>query len=144
MITVNEKKVGTILNKIIAHELSGVNRYAHYTMVVSGLERLSLVNYFKGHATESLDHALKAGELLTGLNGHPTLNIENTMESNKHDLVSILNESIAHETEASKLYRKLLEAVQGHSVYLEDYARDMIGQEELHVLDMRKLLRKAG
>ncbi|AUR50859.1 MAG: bacterioferritin [Neisseriales bacterium] len=142
MLDINEKKVCAILDKIIAHELAGVSRYTHYSLMVYGLERLSLVGYFKGHATESLDHALKAGELMTGLGGHPTLETESIKESNKHDLQTIIKESIEHETKAAKLYHELLDEVKDKSVYLEDYARGMIGSEEQHVLDMRKIVKK--
>jgi len=31
--------------------------------------------------------------------------------------------------------------VTGKSVYLEEYARNMIGTEELHTLDLKKMLR---
>ena len=141
MLNINEKKVCAILDKIIAHELSGVIRYTHYSLMVQGLERLSLVGYFKTHATESLDHALQAGELMTGLGGHPTLKSDFIKESNKHDLQNIIKESIDHETQAASFYHALLKEVNGKSVYLEDYARNMIGAEEQHVLEMRKIVK---
>jgi bacterioferritin len=143
MLNINEQQVCAILDKIIAHELAGVNRYTHYALTVYGLERLSLVGYFKNHATESLDHALKAGELMTGLNGHPSLHIPDIKETHKHDLANIIAESIEHETQAARLYHELLEAVKDKSVYLEDYARSMIGSEEQHVLEMRKIVKKS-
>ena len=40
------------------------------------------------------------------------------------------------------MYYKLLEAVQDQSVYLEEFARSMIGQEELHVLEVEKMLKE--
>ncbi len=141
MLDVNEQKVCDILDKIIAHELTGVSRYTHYALMVSGLARFSLVSYFKTHATESLDHAIKAGELMTGLNGHPSMRTIEIKESHQHDLKTILAESIEHETKAAGLYHELLTEVQNKSVYLEEYARTMIGSEEEHVLDMRKVAR---
>ena len=89
MINIDEKKACDILDKIIAHELAGVNRYTHYGLMVSGLARFSLVSFFKGQANESLDHAFMAGELMTGLNGHPSLVIGEILESHKHDLARI-------------------------------------------------------
>jgi bacterioferritin len=35
----------------------------------------------------------------------------------------------------------LLALVEGQSIYLEEYARTQIGSEELHVIEMNKLLR---
>lgn len=141
MLNIDEKKVCAILDKIIAHELAGVSRYTHYALMVSGLARFSLVGYFKTHASESLDHAFKAGELMTGLNGHPSMATTEIKESHKHDLASIIAESIEHETKAAALYHELLSEVKDKSVYLEEYARGMIGSEEQHVLDMRKVAR---
>lgn len=141
MLNVNEKKVCEVLDKIIAHELAGVIRYTHYAVMVSGLARFSLVSYFKTHANESLDHAFKAGELMTGLNGHPSLKPTEINESHDHDLKAILAESIEHETKAANMYHELLNEVKDKSVYLEEYARTMIGSEEEHVLDMRKVAR---
>jgi bacterioferritin len=109
--------------------------------MVSGLARFSWVSYFKTHAAESLDHAFKAGELMTGLGGHPSLKPTEIKESHNHDMPSILAESIEHETKAANLYHDLLNEVTGKSVYLEEYARTMIGSEEEHVLDMRKVAR---
>ena len=57
------------------------------------------------------------------------------------DIDKILEESIGHERAALRLYRKLLETVKDQSVYLEEYARTQIGAEEMHLLEMNKMLR---
>ena len=54
----------------------------------------------------------------------------------------ILNETLEHEKEAIAMYYKLLELVKDDSVYLEEFARSMIGQEELHVLEVEKMLKE--
>jgi len=38
----------------------------------------------------------------------------------------------------------LLKIAEGHSVLLEEYARDMIVQEELHLDEVNKMLRRPG
>ena len=130
-----------VLNGIMRTELSGVVRYTHYSLVITGPNRLPLVDFMKMQAAESLLHAQQAGELLTGLGGHPDQGIESIVESHDHTIENILRESIAHERRALKLYRDLLELSAGHSVYIEEYARGQIGAEELHVMEMNKLLR---
>ena len=37
--------------------------------------------------------------------------------------------------------RELLDLIGNQSVYLEEYARGMIGQEELHALEVEKMLK---
>ncbi|MFT5733522.1 MAG: bacterioferritin [Planctomycetota bacterium] len=138
---IDTKDINPVLNEIIRAELSGVVRYTHYSLVITGPNRLPLVEFMRAQATESLDHAQQAGEILTGLGGHPDQGIAPIEESHDHSIECILRESIAHERRALDLYRNLMELCQDHSIYLEEYARGMIGQEELHVIEMNKLLR---
>jgi bacterioferritin len=86
-------------------------------------------------------HAQQAGEILTGLGGHPEQGIAVIEESHDHSIETILTESVAHERRALDLYRQLLAATETQSIYLEEYARGQIGAEELHVIEMNKLLR---
>ena len=137
----DKKNIIQILSKIFDLELSGVIRYTHYSLMIFGPNRLPLIDFFKSQASESLLHANLAGEHITGLGGHPPLNIQDIKESFKHDIDEILKETLDHEKEAISVYYELLELVQDKSVYLEEYARSMIGQEELHVLEVEKMLK---
>ena len=135
-------RVVAVLNEILKAELSGVVRYTHYSLVITGPNRLPLVTFMQAQASESLVHAQQAGEILTGLGGHPDQGIAPIEESHDHDIDKILQESIAHERATLRLYRKLLESVgDDQSIYLEEYARTQIGAEEMHLLEMNKLLR---
>jgi bacterioferritin len=122
-------------------ELAGVVRYTHYALMVTGPNRIPIVDFFKAQANESLLHAQQVGEILTGLEGHPSLNIAPMEETYKHTVKDILAESLSHETKALKLYKELLDTVQDASVYLEEFARTMIGTEELHTIEIKKMLR---
>jgi bacterioferritin len=129
------------LNKIMEYELSGVVRYTHYALMITGRDRLSLAEFFKEQANESLLHAQEAGEIVTGLEGHPSLNISIIEESNKHSTVDLLNESSNHEKEAVALYKLLLDIVKDESIYIEEYARGMIKAEEMHAIEVTKMLK---
>tara|TARA_B100000902_G_scaffold182114_1_gene174942 strand:- start:1135 stop:1590 length:456 start_codon:yes stop_codon:yes gene_type:complete len=137
----NKKNVINKLTEIFDLELSGVIRYTHYALMIFGPNRLPLIDFFKAQATESLAHANIAGEHITGLGGHPPLNLKNIKETFKHDISEILQESLDHERKAVGHYYSLLDMVSDRSVYLEEYARGMIGQEELHVLEVEKMLK---
>ena len=130
------------LTEIFDLELSGVIRYTHYALMIFGPNRLPLIDFFKEQATESLAHANLAGEHITGLGGHPPLNIKEIKETFKHDISEILKETLAHEKKAIETYYELLGIIDGQSVYLEEYARSMIGQEELHALEVGKMLKE--
>lgn len=137
-------KVIALLNRIMEYELAGVVRYTHYSLMVFGYNRLPLISWLRGQADESLAHAHKAGELITHIGGHPSLEIGPLLETHKHDIGDILRESLAHEAAALQLYRDLFKEVEGVSVMLEEYARNMIYTEELHQGDVDKMLRKPG
>ena len=137
----NSLKVTDILNKIMEYELAGVVRYTHYSLMITGPHRLPIVEFLKEQANESLLHAQQAGELLTGLDGHPSQKIAEIVETNNHSINDILQESLAHELNALSLYKELLNEVEGSSVYLEEYARGLIGQEEQHQLELKKMLK---
>jgi bacterioferritin len=133
-----------ILNKIMEHELAGVVRYTHYSLMIYGYNRIPIVSWLKSNADESLAHAYKAGELVTLLGGHPSLKIGTLLETEKHDVGDILQESLEHEKAAVCAYYELLKVSEGKSVLLEEYAREMIVGEELHLDEVNKMLRKSG
>ena len=123
------KKTCQILDNIMKYELAGVVRYTHSSMMVSGPYRIPIVEFLQAQANESLVHAQEAGELLSGLEGHPSQKIAEIEETHQHSIKDILQESLDHELHALGLYNDLLDEVEGKSVFIEEYARYKIGQE---------------
>lgn len=140
------------LNHILELELAGTVKYTHYSLMVYGYNRIPIVSWLKENATESLGHAHKAGELVTLLGGHPSLKIGALLETERHDIGDILRESLEHETLALAAYYDLLKISTAthpytsgvQSVLLEEYAREMITTEEMHLDEVNKMLRKPG
>ena len=134
-------KACAILNEIMEYELAGVVRYTHSAMMVSGPYRIPIVEFLQAQANESLLHAQEAGELLSGLEGHPSQKIAEIEETHQHSIKDILQESLDHELHALSLYNELLKEVEGKSVFLEEFARTKIGEEEQHSLELKKMLK---
>jgi bacterioferritin len=83
--------------------------------------------------------------MVTLLGGHPSLKIGSLLETEKHDIGDILRESLEHEQTALDAYYDLLKLAEaGKMVLLEEYAREMIVAEELHLDEVNKMLRKPG
>ena len=141
---IDSKLVCNILNEIMEYELAGVVRYTHSAMMVSGPYRLPIVTFLKEQAAESLMHAQQAGELIVGLDGHPSQRIAKIDETHRHSIKDILEESLGHELHALSLYKKLLGNVADRSIYLEEYARGLIGEEEQHSLELKAMLKDFG
>jgi bacterioferritin len=139
-----DKKLIDMLNTILEHELAGVVRYTHYSLMIFGHNRIPIVSWLRSQATESLDHATQAGEHITTLGGHPSLKISSLLETHKHSIDDILREGLAHETTQLENYKSLLKMTEGKIIFLEEYARTMIVEEEAHIAEVEKMLRKPG
>jgi len=140
----NTERVCELLNEIIELEMAGVVRYAHSSLMITGPNRIPIVAFLQEQANESLQHALIAGEYITGFDGHPSQKIAHIDESHDHSVVQILQESLDHEMAAVEKYKELLEEVEDASIMLEEYARGQIGMEEQHALEIRKMLKDYG
>ncbi len=141
---IDMKAVVGVLNKILALELAGVVRYTHYSLMIYGYNRIPIVSWLRTEANTAIQHAQSAGEMITSLGEHPTLGIGPLLETHNHDIGAILKESMEIEREALKRYKELLDLVKDRSVTLEEYARKMIYEEELHEAEVDKMLRKPG
>jgi bacterioferritin len=133
-----------LLNEILETELAGVVRYTHYALMVFGYSRIPIVSWLRAEATTSLMHANEAGELVTHFGEHPSLRIGALLETHKHGINDILLEALEAEKAGLTLYKKLLDLVRDRSVLLEEYARKMIAEEEQHLGEVNKMLRKPG
>jgi len=133
-----------LLNQIMEAELAGVVRYTHYSLMVFGHNRIPIVSWLRSEANVCLAHANEAGELVTHLGAHPSLKIGGLLETEKHGISDILLESLEAEKAGLAFYNQLHDVVRGKSVLLEDYARRMISEEELHIGEVNKMLRKPG
>ena len=140
----DKKAIVALLNEILETELAGVVRYTHYSLMVFGHSRIPIVSWLRGEATTCLEHANEAGEMVTHLGEHPSLKIGRLLETEKHSINDILLESLEAEKQGLALYKQLLEAVRDRSIFLEEYARKMIAEEEMHLGEVNKMLRKPG
>src|SRR6185369_1449579 len=140
----DKSAVVALLNEILETELAGVVRYTHYSLMVFGHSRIPIVSWLRGEASACLAHANEAGEMVTHLGEHPSLRIGALLETQKHGISDILAESLEAEKAGLVLYQKLLDLVRDRSVFFEEYARKMIAEEEMHLGEVNKMLRKPG
>jgi bacterioferritin len=144
MADIDKGEVVAVLNRILEYELAGVVRYTHYSFLVFGFGRIPIRSWLREQADESLLHAQQAGEWITTLGAYPSLAIGPLLDSHTFDISSILRESLQAENLALGAYRELLRLVEGSSIALEEYARQMIHVEEMHAGEVDKMLRRPG
>ncbi len=128
------------LDKILEAELSGVVRYLHYSFMIFGPNRIPITKWFRDHATEGMTHAVKIGEKITALGGHPSLKVKPVPETNKHNILEILTESLEFERDTLQQYYDLLEHV-GRDIPLEEMIRVLITEETEHIEEVEKMIR---
>ena len=58
--------------------------------MISGPYRIPIVEFMNAQAVESLQHAQQAGEIITGLDGHPDQGIAHIEETHQHDALPFL------------------------------------------------------
>jgi bacterioferritin len=138
------KTIVDVLNEILEEELAGVVRYTHYSFLVFGHTRIPIVSWLREQAAESLLHAQQAGEWITSLGSYPSLRIGPLLDSHTFDVDTIMRESLQAEAKTLALYVRLKGLVEGRSVPLEEYARQMIYAEEIHAAEVDKMLRRPG
>jgi bacterioferritin len=137
----NKKAVIAQLNRILALELEGANRFMHHSFMVFGLSRQPIVTYLRAQSAESMTHAALIGEKIVSLGGHPTVRVEANWEPEGHSLREMLDVNLKAEKKALGEYQKLLKLIPRGEVALEEMARDMIRQEQEHLEELEKYLR---
>jgi bacterioferritin len=135
----NRELVIEKLNKALENEYAGVVRYSHYSLMIFGFNRIPIVGWFRAQSAESLAHAEAIGEKITGLGGHPSLQVGQLLETHKHAVSEILQESLEHERAQIAILNEALVLVNG-DIYLEEFIRTMIMDETEHVNEIIKML----
>ncbi len=138
----SKSEILTQLDKILEAELSGVVRYLHYSFMIFGPNRIPITGWFRNHANEGIAHAILIGEKITALGGHPSLKVRPVPETNNHNVMEILKESLEFEHDALKLYHELLKMVEG-DVALDEMVRGLILEETTHIEEVEKMIRSS-
>jgi bacterioferritin len=131
------------LDQILEAELSGVVRYLHYSFMIFGPNRIPITKWFRDQATEGFDHAVAVGEKITALGGHASVKVKPVPETNQHNVLAMLKESLEYERESLKLYYDLLPLVQ-EDVAFDELIRGLIRSETNHVEEVEKMIRTSA
>ena len=140
----DQDQVVKTLNEIVELELAGAVRYTQYSLMVFGHARIPIIGWMREQAAESLTHAALAGEEVTSLGQAVSLGIGELVGSHHSTVDEMMQEMLIHEKRGVHLYEALLGLVEGRHVSLEEYAREMIRNEQLHIGEIDKMLRRRG
>jgi bacterioferritin len=141
---IDRDDVVKVLNEIVETELAGAVRYTQYSLMVFGHGRIPITAWMRDQANEALVHATAAGEEVTSLGAKVSLGIGELVGTHHATVDEMMHEMLIHERRGIALYEQLLAAVEGRDVSLEEYAREMIRGEHLHLAEIEKMARKRG
>lgn len=133
------KEIIDKLNEILEWEVSGVPRYLHYSLMITGPNRIPIVAWFRDQAMEAFQHAAIIGEKITALGGHPSIKVKEPPETNKHGVLEILQESLEFEKAGFRMYREILPLCES-DIALEELIRQFIREEQEHIDEVLKML----
>jgi bacterioferritin len=112
--------------------------------MVFGHARIPIISWMRQQAAESLIHATLAGEEVTTLGGRVSLEIGELVGTHHDALDEMMQEMVIHEERGIALYQQLLALVEDRHVSLEEFARELLRNEALHVSEIEKMLRRRG
>jgi bacterioferritin len=136
----DKEKVLAALNLDLEHEMTSIVRYLHHSFIVSGPIRAPLVTMFRKMAVDSMQHAIKLGEKITALGGHPSVKIQEIYEPGEQSIVDMLKENLESEKHHLSLYEKQLELVKDNTP-LRLMLEQVVVEESTHVEELEMYLR---
>jgi bacterioferritin len=142
----DKAKVLKALNLDLEHEMSAMIRYLHHSFIVSGPMRGPLVGMFRAKARDCMNHAIKLGEKITAMGGHPSVKIQEIYEPGEQTIDEMVQENIDVEKMHLQLYDEQLELVKDNTP-LRLLLEQMLVEETSHMEELEMYLRhssKAG
>jgi bacterioferritin len=136
----DRKKVLEALNLDLEHEMTSIVRYLHHSFIVSGPIRAPLVAMFRNMASDSMQHAIKLGEKITAMGGHPSVKIQEIYEPGEQSILEMLKENLEAEKHHLQLYEKQLELVQDNTP-LRLMLEQVVVEESNHIEQLEMYLR---
>jgi bacterioferritin len=136
----NKEKVLEALNLDLEHEMTSIVRYLHHSFIVAGPIRAPLVTMFRQMATDSMQHAVKLGEKIVALGGHPSIKIQEIYEPGDQTIEEMLSENLEAEKQHLALYEKQLELVKDNTP-LRLMLEQVVVEESGHIDELEMYLR---
>lgn len=136
-----KSKVLEALNMDLEHEMAAIVRYLHHSFIVAGPLRGSLVPMFRKQASDSMSHAIKLGEKITALGGHPSVKIHEIYEPGDQTIEEMLKEDLESERDHLAMYEKQLDLVQDNTP-LRLMMEQVIVEEAAHIEELEMYLRQ--
>jgi bacterioferritin len=139
----DKQKVIDVLNRALENEMGAIVKLLHHSFLVFGPGRAPVQQLLRRRATDSVGHAIKLGEKITALGGHPSIEVHIDHPPGDQTIEEMIHEDLELEQDVLKFYTDNL-PLMADDIPLDQMFRDIIVDEQEHIDDFQKLLPPAA
>lgn len=146
--TVDKQRLIEVLNQVIATEMVCVMRYSQNAIAATGIDRAQVAAQFTEHASEEMQHGLRAAERVSQLGGSPDFDPA-TLVARSHteysapdetDLQTMLRENLVAERIVITTYQEIVRWIGESDPTTRRMVESILEEEEEHADDLNDLL----
>ncbi len=136
---VSKKDLIEKMNKALALEYAAAVQYIQHAAVMTGAQYADIAKELDVHANEEIAHAIKVADIITDLDGTPTVDVEKRFVSD--DAVKMLEQDLTGEQIAIDGYKELVKmAYELNEHGIRAVLEGILANEEEHKRDLLRAL----
>jgi bacterioferritin len=142
------KRLIEVLNDVVATEIVCFLRYSQHAIAAIGIDRAQVAAEFREHATEEMQHGLRAAERVSQLGGEPDFDPASLVARahteyvtvEESDLQRMLRENLVAERIVISSYQEIIRWVGDDDPTTKRLMETILAEEEEHADDLTDLL----
>ena len=146
--TADTQRMIEVLNQVVATEMVCVMRYSQNAIAASGIDRTQVAALFTEHASEEMNHGLRAAERVSQLGGSPdfdpaTLIVRSHTEYSapeNTDLEKMIKDNLVAERVVITTYQEIARWIGESDPTTRRLIESILEEEEAHADDLNDLL----
>jgi bacterioferritin len=144
----DKKRIIEVLNDVVATEIVCFLRYSQHAIAATGIDRAQVAAEFREHATEEMQHGLRAAERVSQLGGQPDFDPASLVARahtdyvtvDESDLQRMLRENLVAERIVISSYQEIIRWIGDGDPTTRRLMESILAEEEEHADDLTDLL----
>ena len=145
---IDKDRLIEVLNDVVATEIVCFLRYSQHAIAATGIDRAQVAAEFREHATEEMQHGLRAAERISQLGGEPdfdpaslaTRSHTEYVKVDESDLKRMLEENLVAERIVITSYQEIVRWIGDSDPTTRRLMESILAEEEEHADDLNDLL----
>jgi len=145
---VDTERLIDVLNQVVATEIVCFLRYTQHSIAATGIDRAQVAAEFTEHASEEMQHGLRAAERVSQLGGTPDFDPATLIRrahteyvtTDEADLDRMLAENLVAERIVITSYQQIIRWIGNSDPTTRRMMEDILAEEEEHADDLNDLL----